>query len=162
MVRQAFNYDSTNGLQIIRNIRRTHPNLKPNEIFGWAKKHSATYRKYVRARAAREKEQGKIDKLTQKGFKMAKNMSRGEVKVVGKSSWGNVIVHKGSFVTVARPTAYKSMISIVEHGNPANKGVANGEGAHNFGRDSGPYRQFGKRVAPRGARGVAKTGRAGG
>ena len=162
MVRQLFDYDSTNVLQIIRNIRRTHPNLKSNDIFGWARKHSATYRKYKRARAAREKEQAKIDKLTQKGFKMAKNMSRGEVKVVGKSSWGNVIVHKGSFVTVARPTAEKSMISVVEHGNPANRNVANGEGAHNFVRDSGLYRQFARRVAPRGAHGVAKTGRAGG
>lgn len=161
MVRQAFDYDSLNALKIIQNARRAHPNQK-NIDLNWITKHDPTYKRYRRAREARKKEQAKIDKLTQKGFKMAKSMNRGEVKVVGKSRWGNVIVHKGSFVTVARPTADKSMLSVVEHGNPANKNVANGESPHNVPKSFSEYRQFAKRVAPRGAHGVAKTGRAGG
>lgn len=116
MVRQAFDFHTNNLGRIMQRVRREHSNLKSfHDVLHYARAHDPEMKRYRRARAAREKINDRIDSLTKKGFAMAQSMAHGEIKTVGKTSYGNVIVHKGAGdeVTVARPTDDRHLINTV-------------------------------------------------
>lgn len=163
MVRQAFDFHTNNLGRILQRVRREHPNLKTtNDVIHYARAHDPEMKRYRRARADREKINGRIDSLTKKGWAMAKNMNHGEIKTVGRTSYGNVIVHKGAGdeVTVARPTDDRHLINTVTR----IKGFHSwrDEKSYNWIEGEGPWKQYASRVAPKGAHGVASTGSRGG
>ena len=163
MVRQAFDFHTNNFGRIIQRVRREHPNLKStHDVLHYARAHDPEMKRYRRARAAREKINDRIDSLTKKGFAMAKSMAHGEIKTVGKTSYGNVIVHKGAGdeVTVARPTDDRHLINTVTRTHEAYSWHA--EKSYNWIKGQGPWKQYASRVAPKGAHGVASTGSRGG
>lgn len=159
---KKFDFDEWTVPRLVRKVAKEHPELKGSQRLHYALHKDPIGKRYTAARNARKRINQRISKINQKGYSTGKKLKPGQVKVVGRVSYGKVLAtkDKSGKVRVIAPTESKGIISVYgEYSNGISKNIT----SKNIGVSGSKWaRQFIGKMAIKGAHGKASTGRSSG
>lgn len=97
-----------------------HPTWSRTQALHWNRKHNpATIARHKREKAY-SKHMERVQNLESKAKKMAQNMKQTEIKKVGRTRYGNVVVKKGAgkAFTIASPNINKTVDLTIHYHSP--------------------------------------------
>lgn len=154
MARRKFNFDEWDTPKLVRKVAKEHPELKGAQRLHYALHKDPIGKRYTAARRTRERTSQRISKINQKGYSTGKKLKPGQVKVVGRVSYGKILAtkDKSGKVSVIAPTESKGIISVYGGKSSKKLAISGSQWAH----------RFTGMMSIKGAHGKASTGRSSG
>lgn len=147
---------------VLARLKRTHPEMNSHDRLHYMRTKDPEGKRIVKQHAIAEKHWGRVEKLQQKAGNMVKKMKPNEIKKVGRTRYGNVVIKKGAgqAFTIVSPVN-KDLVNVRYHHDSSHEYSTDSNSNHS--KSEGIVKEFSKAMFGGKKNGnKAKTGKSGG